>query len=119
MAYTPVLLNFLNTQAKSYLQFFQTFSIHLSLLGPPPKKADDETDTSNYRPISLLSNVNRIFENIMYGTMTDFIEKQSLLYSSQYGFRQAHLSQHAILNMVETIQTNMDKNSFHVAFLLP
>ena len=55
----------------------------------------------------------------MYGTMTDFIEKQSLLYSSQYGFRQAHLSQHAILNMVETIQTNMDKNSFHVAFLLP
>ena len=35
--YTPVLLNFLNTQAKSYLQFFQTFSIHLSLLGPTPK----------------------------------------------------------------------------------
>ena len=78
MNYTPVLLNFLNTHATSYLQFFQTFSIHLSLLGPPPKKADDETDTSNYRPISLLSNVNRIFENIMYGTMTDFIKKYSL-----------------------------------------
>ena len=37
MAYTPVLLNFLNTQAKTYLQFFQIFSIHLSLLGPTPK----------------------------------------------------------------------------------
>ena len=37
MAYTPVLLNFLNTQGKSYLQFFQTFSIHLSLLRPTPK----------------------------------------------------------------------------------
>ena len=48
----------------------------------------------------------------MYGTMRDFIEKHSLLYSSQYGFRQAHLSQHAILNMVETIQTNMDKKLF-------
>ena len=112
MNYTPVLLNFLNTHATSYLQFFQTFSIHLSLLGPPPKKADDETDTSNYRPISLLSNVNRIFENIMYGTMRDFIEKHSLLYSSQYGFRQAHSTQHAILDMVETIQTNMDKKLF-------
>ena len=65
MDYTPVLINFLNSQAKSYLHFFQTFSIHMSLLGPtppPPKikisknipifKADDETDTSNHRPIS-------------------------------------------------------------------
>ena len=50
--------------------------------------------------------------------MRDFIEKHSLLYSSQYGFRQAHSTQHAILDMVETIQTNKDKNSFHVAFLL-
>ena len=78
----------------------------------PIVKADDETDTSNYRPISLLSNVNRIFENIMYGTMRDFIEKHSLLYSSQYGFRQAHSTQHAILDIVETIQTNTDKKLF-------
>ena len=44
----------------------------------PIVKADDETDTSNYRPISLLSNVNRIFEKIMYGRMRDFIKKYSL-----------------------------------------
>ena len=77
----------------------------------PIFKADDETDTSNYRPISLLLNFNRIFENIMYDRMRDFIEKHSLLYSSQYGFRQAHSAQHAILDMVETIQTNMDKKT--------
>ena len=64
----------------------------------PIVKADDETDTSNYRPISLLSNVNRIFEKIMYGRMRDFIKKYSLLYSSRYGFRQAHSTQHAILD---------------------
>ena len=33
----------------------------------------------------------------------------SSLDSSQYGFRQAHSTQHA---MVETIQTNMDKKLF-------
>ena len=44
--------------------------------------------------------------------MRDSIEKRSLLYSSQYGFRQAHSTQHAILDMVETIQTNMDKKLF-------
>ena len=40
------------------------------------------------------------------------MKKHSLLYSSQYGFRQAHSTQHAILDMVETIQTNMDKKLF-------
>ena len=44
--------------------------------------------------------------------MRDFIEKHSLLYSSQYGFRQVHSTQHAILDMVETIQTNKDKKLF-------
>ena len=78
----------------------------------PIFKADDETDTSNYRPILLLSNFNRIFEEIMLDRMRDLIEKYSLLYSSQYGFRQAHSTQHAILDMVETIQTNMDKKLF-------
>ena len=98
MTYTPVLLNFFNTQPTSYLQFFQIFSIHLSLLGPTPQnlkyqkiipifKAVDKTDTFNYGAISLLSNFNRVFEKIMYDIMRDFIEKHSLLYSSQYGFR--------------------------------
>ena len=78
----------------------------------PIFKVDDETDTSNYGPISLLSNFNRIFEKIIYDRMRDFIEKHSLLYSSQYGFRQAHSTQHAILDMVETIQINMNKKHF-------
>ena len=78
----------------------------------PIFKADDKSDTSNCRPISLLSNFNRIFEKIMYDRMRDFIEKHSLLYSSQYGFRQAHSTQHAILDIVETIQTNMGKKLF-------
>ena len=64
----------------------------------PIFKADDETDTSNYRPVLLLSNF------IYVHRMRDLIEKRSLLYSSQYGFRQAHSTQHAILDMVETIQ---------------
>ena len=48
----------------------------------------------------------------MFERLRDFIEKHSLLYSSQYGFRQAHSTQHAIPDMVETIQINMDKKLF-------
>ena len=31
----------------------------------PISKDDDETDPGNYRPISLLSNLNQIFEKLM------------------------------------------------------
>ena len=48
----------------------------------------------------------------MYNRMKVFIEKHQLLSSSQYGFRQAHSTEHAILNMVETIRTNMDRRLF-------
>ena len=71
---SPVLSDILNTSVSlgAYPQKLKMLNII------PIVKADDETDTSNYRPISLLSNVNRIFEKIMYGRMRDFIKKYSL-----------------------------------------
>ena len=78
----------------------------------PIFKADDNTDPSNYRPISLLSNFNRIFEKLIFKRMESFIEQNNLLSSSQYGFRKAFSAQHAILDIVSAIQTNMDKRLF-------
>ena len=34
------------------------------------------------------------------------------IYPSQYGFRHGHSTEHAILDIVNTIQSNMDKGSF-------
>ena len=75
----------------------------------PVFKSGDELDANNYRPISLLSNFNRIFEKLMYPKMFSFIEENGLLYQAQYGFRKSHSIQYAFLNIVDTIQTNMDK----------
>ena len=102
---SPVLANFLN---KSISLGAYPSKLKMSKI-IPVYKADDETDACNYRPISLLSNLNIIFEKIMYNRIKVFIEKHQLLYSSQYGYRQAHSTEHAILDMVETIRTNMDK----------
>ena len=63
----------------------------------PVYKADDDTDPSNYR----------IFEKNMYNRLKSYIEDNKLLYKAQYGFREKFSTQHAILDMVNTIQTNM------------
>ena len=105
---SPVLSNIFNTSITS--------GVHPSKLKiskiTPIFKSEDETDASNYRPISLLSSFNRIFEKLLYYRMKDFIDKNKLIHSSQYGFRKAHSSDHAILDIVETLQNNMDKHYF-------
>ena len=71
-----------------------------------------ETDPANYRPISLLSNYNRIFGKIMFNQLKAFIDKNDILYRSRYGFRDKHSTQHAILDIVNSIQRNMDNKLF-------
>ena len=73
----------------------------------PIFKSDNETDLNNYRPISLLSCFNRIFEKLVYKRMKSFIDKNNILCSSQYGFRHGHSTEHAILDMVNAIQSNV------------
>ena len=73
----------------------------------PVFKTGDETEAGNYRPISLLSVFNRLFERLMHKRLTSFIEKKHILFKSQYGFRENFSTQHAILDIVSKIQSNV------------
>ena len=42
---------------------------------------------SNYRPISLLSNLNKILEKIVHSRVYKFLEETQCIYSLQFGFR--------------------------------
>ena len=42
-------------------------------------KTDDETEPENYRPISLLSILNRIFEKLIYQRLKIFLDKNDIL----------------------------------------
>ena len=53
----------------------------------PVYKTGDETEPGNYWPISLLSVFNQLFERLMHERLTSFIEKNNVLFKSQYGFR--------------------------------
>ena len=78
----------------------------------PVFKANDAFDANNYRPISLLSNFHRIFEKFIYSRMLSYIEHNDILYTGQYGFRKKHSTQHAILDIINSIQGNMDRRLY-------
>ena len=78
----------------------------------PVYKTGDETQPCNYRPISLLSVFNRLFEKLMYKRFRSYCEKNSISFSSQYGFRDNCSTQHAILDILNRIQSKIDAKLF-------
>ena len=69
----------------------------------PIYTSGDELECGNCRPISLLSNINRLFENLICNRVKTFVTKHDILCSSQYGFRESYSTEHALLDTVNKI----------------
>ena len=46
----------------------------------PVFKKDSKLNYSNYRPISLLSNIEKILENFMYKRLYTFLDNNNIIY---------------------------------------
>ena len=55
----------------------------------PIYKSGKKTDSSNYRPISVLSHLNKIVEQVIHKRLIDFFDKYSILTENQFGFRKS------------------------------
>ena len=66
----------------------------------PIYKAKDKKDISNYRPISLLPIVSKILEKVVHKNVYTFLEKNKVVYASQYGFRKNRSTVNAITELV-------------------
>ena len=76
----------------------------------PVFKKGSRLSVCNYRPISLLSNLNKILEKLMFSRVYNFLEKYNCIYKLQFGFRLKHNTNHALINITETIRTALDNN---------
>jgi hypothetical protein len=63
---------------------------------------------ANYRPISLLSNINKIIEKLVFPRVFNFLEDNKILYKLQYGFRPKHSTNHALIKITEKIRDALD-----------
>ena len=78
----------------------------------PVYKKKDNTKCENYRPISLLSNISKIFERTFHSRIYDFLEQSNSFYDLQFGFRKKHSTDHALLSIIENIKNKMDNKFF-------
>ena len=66
----------------------------------PIYKKKDKSLCENYRPISLLSNLSKLFEQAMHTRVYEFLETSDVLYDLQFGFRKKYSTTHALLRIV-------------------
>ena len=74
----------------------------------PIFKKGDQQDFNNYRPISLLSNIGKIIEKLIHKCLFKFLNNNNCLFNYQFGFRNHHSTNHALISITEKIQQTID-----------
>ena len=77
----------------------------------PVFKKVSKLNYSNYCPISLLSNIEKILEKLMYKRLYTFLDYNNIICDLQFGFRQQCSTSHALINITENIRTALDNGN--------
>ena len=71
-----------------------------------------KTKCENYRPISLLSNISKVFERVYYNKLEQFLNDNDIIYKLQFGFRKKYSTNHALLSITDKIRRFLDNKTF-------
>ena len=77
----------------------------------PVFKTGDTQLLTNYRPISVLSAISKLFEKAVYNRLIAFINKHEILSKRQFGFRAKHSTFMPIVKLTEDICNAFDKGN--------
>ena len=84
----------------------------------PIHKDDSRLEMSNYRPISLLPTLSKIFEKLMYARLISFFSKHNILYENQYGFQSGMSTEYAVNQVLNYIVETLERNEIGVCIFL-
>ena len=84
----------------------------------PIHKGKSTEIPNNYRPITLLSCINKIIEKIIYKRIYLFLEKKNIFHENQFGFRRYYSTSLALINVVEEIRECIDDKKMMIGLFL-
>ena len=82
----------------------------------PVFKKEDPLDKSNYRPVSILPLLSKIYEKVIYNQLSDY--SNNFLNEVLCDFRKAHCTQHALFKLLQSWQKSLDCGSFVETLLM-
>ena len=77
----------------------------------PLLKKGDDTIFHNYRPISILPAISKMFERVMFCHIHKHFHSNNIYYDNQYGFREKHSTELATLEIIDRIVQELDQSA--------
>lgn len=84
----------------------------------PVHKSGDKNTPCNYRPISVLTAISKIIEKLMNSRLVSYLNRNDILSSTQYGFRQGVSTEDAVATLASRIVTQVDSGKKCVVVFL-
>ena len=84
----------------------------------PIYKSGDQSDHSNFRPISLVPVITKIVERTVHRQLYRYLSANHLLSSSQHGFRPHHSTETALLSVSDQILSATDRGEISMLCLI-
>ena len=84
----------------------------------PLLKKDDTLLMDNYRPISLLPSISKLFEKVVSNQVSEYFMKNNLFHDGQYGFRDSHSTELANIELADRIISALDEKQLPVTIYM-
>ena len=84
----------------------------------PLYKCDDPMMFNHYRPVSLLCTLSKVFEKIMYNRLIKFLDKFSILYEYQFGFRRKRSTHMALISLIDKLTQAIENGEYVIGVFL-
>lgn len=94
---------------QSFIEGVFPQQLKLSEIVPIYKKGC-ANEIQNYRPISLLSNISKVYEKIIHARMIDYLESNYKFCKEQFGFRKKLNTQSALIEFIDCILRALDES---------
>ena len=72
----------------------------------PVREKGSQSEKGNYRPVSILPNLSKVFERCIYKQIYEYFE--NVLSKYQCGFRKGHSEQHCLNALIEKWRESID-----------
>jgi hypothetical protein len=84
----------------------------------PIYKSGAKNNVCNYRPISILINLNKIFEKYLQKRLTSFFGHFNLFSNKQHGFKSGYNTETALLHFISSVLPAFENKTYSLAVLL-
>ena len=84
----------------------------------PLFKHGERSDVDNYRPISVISIIGKVFERIIYNHLFAYLSDHNILSKHQFGFHALHSTVTALLDATDSWAYNIDMGNVNAVVFL-